>query len=363
MDIAVRNFQLWIFAIFCVFVFIFSFAAPTLHDRDSQINCSNLGEFSTGFQSLISVAPVVDVFFALRGKGNSIIGVSDGAKRILDDGLISKIYPEFKTIPTISKFSQSLFGVSDEALIYLAPDFMFVPVGASGRINNIGIPYTEIGAVRTLEDEFARWKCVASFTRQEILFEKVRNTALKELHYLADEAFAGKDRMNGVFLWFGEDSAIYIAGVNSRLAIDFDHMIGKYGYSGSYMARLNLESLLVIDPDVIFVPPWGSGYDSKVFYADDRYKVIRAVMNRRVYAMPIGVSRIEGLVEYPMVIRWMKDVVYPSKNGISFRDYILSKFRDAYGYEMTDQDIDAFLRMKENASSANYDQFKAPVSH
>jgi iron complex transport system substrate-binding protein len=47
---------------------------------------------------------------------------------------------------------------------------------------------------------------------------------------------------------------------------------------------------------------------------------------------------------------------------LDLRKEILETFDSVFAYDMSDIEIDAWLRLSENSQSANYDIFKAPSS-
>jgi iron complex transport system substrate-binding protein len=122
--------------------------------------------------------------------------------------------------------------------------------------------------------------------------------------------------------------------------------------------NLNLENLLVLDPDVVWLNPYVlEQTDLRVrdFYEDPRFKGLAAVKNRRVYHMPLGASRLEGPVEVPLSMLWQRLILFPEiPSGLNLRDEIRRTYLETYGHEMSEPEIDRWLRLEENFLSAHY---------
>lgn len=127
-------------------------------------------------------------------------------------------------------------------------------------------------------------------------------------------------------------------------------------------ARLNMESLLMTDPDFIFINPFSSYFTTLT--ADDIYRApalsgLRAVANRRVYHMPKGAARMEGPYEDYLLMLWMVLVMHQELNlDRDLRAEIRDSYRRAFDYEMSEDEIDDWLRLSENLLSSGYGRFK-----
>jgi ABC-type Fe3+-hydroxamate transport system substrate-binding protein len=126
--------------------------------------------------------------------------------------------------------------------------------------------------------------------------------------------------------------------------------------------RLNLESLLLSDPDFIFINPY-SFYFSKVtvddIYNAPAWRGLKAIAQRRVYHMPLGASRMEGPFEDYLFLLWMALVLHQELNlDRDIRAEIKDSYQRAFDYEMSEDEIDAWLRLEENSFSTGYRKFE-----
>ncbi|MEJ1960992.1 MAG: ABC transporter substrate-binding protein [Gammaproteobacteria bacterium] len=154
------------------------------------------------------------------------------------------------------------------------------------------------------------------------------------------------------FMW-GKSSPGFSRDMRWLGARNVAEMVGSNG------DQLSVEELIRLDPEVILLPTYAQHRSSPAdVYADNRLTAIRAVRDRRVYRLPNGAARMDGAVEAPLLAQWIAELIYP---GITFRvplrNAIRDAYREAYAYEMSDDDIDALLRLDENAISASYERF------
>jgi iron complex transport system substrate-binding protein len=122
-------------------------------------------------------------------------------------------------------------------------------------------------------------------------------------------------------------------------------------------ARISYEEMLALAPDVLIL----SGFTHRVhisdLYADPRFRALPAVRAQRVYHEPSGGWRLmEGVIEEPLLFEWLTEVLYPASPA-RFREDLRSAYREAYNYELSDEQIDETLCLNENLRSIGYEKF------
>ena len=126
----------------------------------------------------------------------------------------------------------------------------------------------------------------------------------------------------------------------------------------SRVAALNMESILALDPDVIYINPYSLNFtrvDVKGFLADPRLQGMRAVKEGRVYRMPRAGSRLEGPVEEPLFMLWLYETLHPEAPRLAdLRQEVWAAYKEVYDYAMTDHEVDQWLRIEENRLSKGY---------
>jgi iron complex transport system substrate-binding protein len=127
---------------------------------------------------------------------------------------------------------------------------------------------------------------------------------------------------------------------------------------------LNVEELLKIDPEIIFINHYLLAFSTMTVddvYKNPKLQGLRAVQNRRVYHMPKGAARLEGPLEEHLLAIWAFQAAHlnaPFSHGL--REEIKMSYREIWGYGLSDGQVDEWLRLKENLASKGYARFMAP---
>jgi iron complex transport system substrate-binding protein len=127
---------------------------------------------------------------------------------------------------------------------------------------------------------------------------------------------------------------------------------------------LNIEELLKIDPEIIFINHYLLAFSTitvEDIYKNPRLQGLRAVQGRRVYHMPKGAARLEGPLEEHLLAIWTFQTVHlnaPFSHNL--RDEIKKSYQEIWGYELTEGQIDEWLRLRENLASKGYGRFMGP---
>ncbi len=117
------------------------------------------------------------------------------------------------------------------------------------------------------------------------------------------------------------------------------------------------ERILAMDPDIIFLG--GESVDD--FLIDRRWRGLKAVKAKRVYSGPgnlRGGFAISWGVDFgPLIFRWAAELAHPDLLQPKVRALFRSHFVEAYGYRLSDGELDNMLRIEENKQTAGYRRF------
>ena len=110
------------------------------------------------------------------------------------------------------------------------------------------------------------------------------------------------------------------------------------------------ERLLALDPDIIFIT--GLVASPREFMRDPRRQGLKAVLERRVYKRFGG-----SIVTKPIAMRWIAEIAYPERLQPKVRQQLRDRILDAFGYRLSEDQIDRMLNVNENSSSAGAERF------
>jgi iron complex transport system substrate-binding protein len=130
--------------------------------------------------------------------------------------------------------------------------------------------------------------------------------------------------------------AAYVWGTDTTESWMIERMVGaRNAYRGpGARVLLNAEQILALDPDVIFLPT-AAGYHPPQELAEAPYfahlQRLRAVRERRVYALPWSPLNCARRLEYPLDLLIMAKGTYPDRfRDIAVHDWALAFYRRTY---------------------------------
>ena len=130
--------------------------------------------------------------------------------------------------------------------------------------------------------------------------------------------------------------AAYVWGTDTTESWMIERIIGaRNAYRGpGARVLLNAEQILALDPDVIFLPT-AAGYHPPQELAEAPYfrdlQRLRAVRQRRVYALPWSPMNCARRLEYPIDLLVMAKGVYPERfRDIRVHEWALEFYRQTY---------------------------------
>jgi len=119
---------------------------------------------------------------------------------------------------------------------------------------------------------------------------------------------------------------------------------------------IDAEQFLAWNPDVIIIPPWGgTDLTPAMFRAHPVLRNVSAVRSGRVYRMP----KFTGTPDAPemhLVMVWIAIVAHrdAAVDAMPFRQRVKETYREVYGREPTDAQVDQILEVEINGTSASY---------
>lgn len=107
-------------------------------------------------------------------------------------------------------------------------------------------------------------------------------------------------------------------------------------------AYTTLEQIFAWDPDLIICnEPGVAGY----ILTDEKWVGLRAVTNKEVYQMPVGITRWghPNSVETPLALLWLSDLLYPDYFDVDLEEEARSFYRTFFDFEIDDELLSAVL--------------------
>ncbi|MGE3976680.1 MAG: ABC transporter substrate-binding protein [Nitrospira sp.] len=129
----------------------------------------------------------------------------------------------------------------------------------------------------------------------------------------------------------------------------------------SVVVSPDAERILLTDPDLIFLqdsPFIPNRQSPKEFMADPRWQGMKAVASKRVYRLPVAHPVDMRWIDLmPVMVRLMAELAHPERLRPTVRTMLRDYIFQDFGYRMSEDEIDAALKMDENGESAGFERF------
>ena len=305
-----------------------------------------------------TVIPSPSMLAAVDGGYGRIVGINESTLQANQQGLFGEMFPESKSTTTISPSS---FTPNIETITSLEPDVVFQWAdqgdGLVEPLENAG--FKTVCLLYGTQEYLETW--VTLFAR--ILGKPERGTEIvdwmhADITRLQDELSSVSTPVRVVHL--GQSGDGYSASNKTSYMHYWMELAGGRNMAAENLSAENVvsaEQLIEWDPEIITL----GGFDARTpaeVYADPSLASVSAVKNRRVYKAPLGGYRWEvPCAESPLMWQWAAEIYHPELTGHTLRAAIREKIAYLYGYDVSEAQIDAVLRMDLNRGSVGYNVF------
>ncbi|MEI1247882.1 ABC transporter substrate-binding protein [Rhizobium aouanii] len=310
------------------------------------------------------VIPMASTVIALDGGTRKLIGMNPTAKSAVVEGILGKIFPEAKDIP--SDVTAPNFVPNVEALTAANPDLV-IQWGDRGA--DIVAPITNAGLTTMLilygtEERTREYMSMASkaIGKPERIGELVewRDRVQKDI---GAKVTAIPDDKKPNVLYLGRAlSDISASGTKGNYNAWSIELAGGRNASAELngTVSVNKEQIAAWNPDVIFLNAFEAKLNVDWVYNDPILSLTNAAKSKRVYKMPLGGYRWDPpSQESPLSWMWTANLLHPEIFKYDLRAEMKTAYKTLYNYDLTDGDIDNILWLKEQGAAADYAQFEA----
>jgi len=293
---------------------------------------------------IVSIDGIGTYYVYALGRGDSLvaawyIGVKGLEKA--PEGLF-RLEPR---LPEILRFGDP----NVEEMVSLDPDLIIVNGSRHGafaaQMNDLGVPTIQLlvetpGALKDSLRLIAAAIGGDTIPRAEALvadYDRVFDTVETSLSGLPESRrprvlFIGTDKLR---VASGDMYQTYLIEVSGGVSI-------TSGLSG-YWNDVNLEQVLLWDPDVIVIAPYG-GIQPEDILTDPDWQAISAVENGRVYKMPRVLAAMDTPVPESLLgVVWMANLLYPDLVPLDLATEAEHFYSTYYDYELTDEELVTLL--------------------
>lgn len=313
----------------------------------------------------VTIYPPFQIAFAtIDGSTDRLAAIPEYIRGQLHRTAAERIFPRLTSLPSSGRFAfpdaeQFLRSPPEAAIVWRSTD------GALEKIRKRGVVEIDFTEEDYKNVRLRMWRLLGAIAgkieRAEELF-----SPLPSVDVGRPEGRSIDDEQPTSVLWawmFGDDRWAFVSARNHLN--EFIRSGGGANLADRAVFKLDggFEEIIRYDPEVILLDPPVDAHSPvpQTLYAAPAWRPLRAVRNRRVYVMPRHLMN-NPAVDEPLLVTWLTEILHPSATPRTTRAAYRDRYRRAYGYEMTDREIDEILFVAENSLSSGYERFFAEGS-
>lgn len=304
-------------------------------------------EIPAGLNTVASLSAFAGPMVVLYGWGDRMPATTNAVKR---DLLIQAMEPALKDAVSVkssgSMNAEEILRLNVE-LIFVDPEIYADP-DERAKLEALGIPYVviqftdmagQMEAARVIGEALGETEEAEAYVayyqeaidRVKRVVAEIPEEEIPRLYHSVNEAVRTDYPGSVPADW------IAVTGVpNVSLEATDLEMKGDHAYT-------TLEQIYVWDPDLIIANE--PGVDDYIL-TDEKWSGLRAVRERRVYQIPVGVTRWghPNSVETPLAILWLAELLYPDRFDIDIVAEMKHFYKTFFDYDMDDETAAAVLQ-------------------
>lgn len=298
-----------------------------------------------------------------------LVGMNPTAKRQLEDSIMRDMFPSALSVP--GNMAGDGFAPNVEAILAAKPDIIF-QWGDKGEsilnpIEKLNIPLVTFKYGKT--DYVTEWlQLTGQAIQRQDRAERILSYFSQTRDMIEHQVSQSTLEKPKVLFVFRYRSGFQVGGKGTSMHTDIERAGGiNVAAEQSGFKAINIEQLLLWNPDIILLTNFESGLSPSSLLNDPLLANIAAIKQKRVYQYPKG-----GFVweppsqETPLTWQWLHGLFFPQQAKVNLREQITTYYQLLYNYALNDEEIDRILRMDDNQHSRDYLSLFRPttqVSH
>lgn len=352
---------------FAVPAFSLAFAAQALADPISFTDHENRTvTLEKPAERIASIPiPMASTIISMDGGTSRLVGMNPTAKSAIMEGILGKIFPQAKDIP--SDITAPNFIPNVEELAATHPDLV---VQWADRGPDFVDPITNAGLTTMLisygtEEKTKQYQQMVATAMGKPERAEMINGWRDEM--AAEMAAKSKDipaDKKPTVLYLGRAlETLTASGAKGNYNTFYIELAGATSASADVEGQgttISPEQVAEWNPDVILLNSFEPALGVERIYDDPILSLTKAAQERKVYKLPLGGYRWDPPnQESPLTWMWLANLLHPDVFQYDLRAEMKTAYKSLYNYELTDEDIDGILWLDRQGDAANYAQFKA----
>ena len=309
--------------------------------------------------------PMASTLIAIDGGTERLVGMNPTAKSAIMEGILGRIFPEAREIP--SDITAPNFIPNVEELARVNPDLVIQWAGRGpdyvDPITNAGLDLMTIMYGTEARTREYMTMAATAMGKPERIEQIIDWRAAVEADIAARTATIPEDERPTVLYLLRAQENLRASGTENNYNAWYHMLAGGRNAADDLVggwSDISVEQIAAWDPEVIFLNSFEADLTLARILDDPILSLTSAAQSGRVYKMPLGGYRWDPPnQESPLTWMWTANLLHPEVFDYDLRAEMREAYRVLYDYELSDADIDEILWIEMQGGMAHYDQFAA----
>lgn len=309
--------------------------------------------------------PMASTIIAIACSTDRLVGMNPTAKSAIVQGVLGRIFPQAKDIPTDITAPNFIPNVEELAATNPQLVIQWADYGSDlvDPITNAGL---NVALISYGTEEKTRYyqNMVASLMGKPERAAAINGWRDQVASELAAKARTIAPENKPKVLYLGRAlENLTASGSKGDYGSWYIDLVGGISASADVKGTgttISPEQVAEWNPDVILLNSFEAKLGVERIYNDPILSLTKAAQNRKVYKMPLGGYRWDPpSQESPLTWMWLANLLHPDVFAYDLRGEMKKAYKSLYDYDLTDADMDGILWTDMQGNASNYAQFKA----
>ena len=318
--------------------------------------------------AILDIYPLPSLLTVYLNSADSIVAMEPVSMNAAKAGILSQLYPDILNVNTDIMNGDD---VNMEALAALQPDVVFYNAAKKDeaqQLEDAGLTAVGISATKFNYDAiktYQEWMSLLDQIYPDYAGKRgtqAGDYASQVYNDVQDKVKDVTDKQKVLFLYQYDDTAMVtssskffgqwwcdaVGAANVAQDVPADNM----------NAKITMEQVYEWNPDVIIITNFTKTTPDDLYnnaVGSDDWSSVKAVQDKRVYKMPLGVYRTYTPgIDTPLTLEWLAQAVYPDLfSDVDVASDVRDYYNKLFGVTLTDDQISAMYTPNRDAGSWN----------
>lgn len=318
--------------------------------------------------AILDIYPLPSLLTVYLNSADSIVAMEPVSMNAAKAGILSQLYPDILNVNTDIMNGDD---VNMEALAALQPDVVFYNAAKKDeaqQLEDAGLTAVGISATKFNYDAiktYQEWMSLLDQIYPDYAGKRgtqAGDYASQVYNDVQDKVKDVTDKQKVLFLYQYDDTAMVtssskffgqwwcdaVGAANVAQDVPADNM----------NAKITMEQVYEWNPDVIIITNFTKTTPDDLYnnaIGSDDWSSVKAVQDKRVYKMPLGVYRTYTPgIDTPLTLEWLAQAVYPDLfSDVDVASDVKDYYNKLFGVTLTDDQISAMYTPNRDAGNWN----------